>query len=336
MSNGSETTPDSLSVFFPVFNDELTVRRVAEKALRVAAELTDRYEVVIVNDGSPDSSGSVADEVASEHEFVRVIHHPRNLGYGAAVRTGLAACRNEWICFTDGDDEYDLHDLRKLWKLRDYYDLIITFRYVRRYSGFRIVISQVYNRLLRRLFYLRFRDVSTGLRLVRKTVVDDIELHANSPFIGAEIAITTMLKGYRVGRARHPDVPARVRDGKLHVAGEHLPHDRRHAALLPTRVLDGVRGPARTPGSPGATRGERAWPQRNRIALRAATVEPHRARRARAGLVRRARRRPAGRRADPPFVRPRSVVLPRRLGVPGQSPADRRLRACCSRTTATG
>jgi glycosyltransferase involved in cell wall biosynthesis len=199
VSNGSETTPDSLSVFFPVFNDELTVRRVAEKALRVAGELTDHYEVVIVNDGSPDSSGSVADAVAMEHEFVRVIHHPRNLGYGAAVRTGLAACRNEWICFTDGDDEYDLLDLRKLWKLRDYYDLIITFRYVRRYSGFRILISQVYNRLLRRLFYLRFRDVSTGLRLVRRTVVDDIELHANSPFIGAEIAITTMLKGYRVG-----------------------------------------------------------------------------------------------------------------------------------------
>jgi glycosyltransferase involved in cell wall biosynthesis len=190
---------ESLSVFFPVFNDESTVRRVAEKALRVASELTDDYEVVIVNDGSPDNSGSFADAIASEHEQVRVIHHPRNLGYGAAVRTGLAACSKEWICFTDGDDEYDLHDLTKLWRLREFYDLIITFRYVRRYSGFRIVISQVYNRLLRRLFYLRFRDVSTGLRLVRKEIVDDIELYSNSPFIGAEIAIRTMLKGYRVG-----------------------------------------------------------------------------------------------------------------------------------------
>jgi glycosyltransferase involved in cell wall biosynthesis len=190
---------DSLSVFFPVFNDELTVRRVAEKALRVASGLTDDYEVVIVNDGSPDNSGSVADGVAKEYEFVRVIHHPRNLGYGAAVRSGLAACRKDWICFTDGDDEYDLYDLKKLWKLRDFYDLIITFRYVRRYSGFRIVISQIYNRLLRRLFYLRFRDVSTGLRLVRREIIEDIELRSDSPFIGAEIAIKTMLKGYRVG-----------------------------------------------------------------------------------------------------------------------------------------
>jgi glycosyltransferase involved in cell wall biosynthesis len=199
VGSDSSARTESLSVFFPVFNDEATVRRVAEKALRVASELTDDYEVVIVNDGSPDNSGSFADAVASEHEAVRVIHHPRNLGYGAAVRTGLAACRNDWICFTDGDDEYDLHDLTKLWKLREFYDLIITFRYVRRYSGVRIVISQVYNRLLRRLFYMRFRDVSTGLRLVRKDIVDDIELASNSPFIGAEIAIKTMLKGYRVG-----------------------------------------------------------------------------------------------------------------------------------------
>jgi glycosyltransferase involved in cell wall biosynthesis len=186
-------------VFFPVFNDEATVRRVADKALRVASELTDDYEVVIVNDGSPDNSGTFAEAIAREHEQVRVIHHLRNLGYGAAVRTGLAACSKEWICFTDGDDEYDLHDLKKLWRLREFYDLIITFRYVRRYSNFRIVISQVYNRLLRRLFYMRFRDVSTGLRLVRKQIVDEIELHSNSPFIGAEIAIRTMLKGYRVG-----------------------------------------------------------------------------------------------------------------------------------------
>jgi glycosyltransferase involved in cell wall biosynthesis len=195
----SSGRPESLSVFFPVFNDEATVRRVAEKALRVASELTDDYEVVIVNDGSPDNSGSFADAIARERPEVRVIHHPRNLGYGAAVRTGLGACSKQWICFTDGDDEYDLHDLKKLWRLRDFYDLIITFRYVRRYSNFRIVISQVYNRLLRRLFYMRFRDVSTGLRLVRKEIVDDIELYSNSPFIGAEIAIRTMLKGYRVG-----------------------------------------------------------------------------------------------------------------------------------------
>ena len=190
---------ESLSVFFPVYNDAATVRRVTEKALRVCRELTDTYEIIIVDDGSPDASGVIADGLAREFDRVRVVHHGVNRGYGAAVRTGLAESRNEWICFTDGDDEYDLRDLKKLWRLRAHYDLIITFRYVRRYSGLRIVISRVYNVVLRRLFSTRYRDVSTGLRLARKEVVDELTLEATSPFIGAEIAIKTMLKGYRVG-----------------------------------------------------------------------------------------------------------------------------------------
>jgi hypothetical protein len=186
-------------VFFPVYNDEATVARVTEKVLRVCDEIAATYEVIIVDDGSPDASGRIADALAGEHPAVRVIRHPRNLGYGAAVRSGLHACRNEWICFTDGDDEYDVRDLRKLWRLRHHYDLIITFRYVRRYSGFGILISRVYNVVLRHLFFTRFRDVSTGLRLVRRSLVDELTLEATSPFIGAEIAIKSMLKGYRVG-----------------------------------------------------------------------------------------------------------------------------------------
>jgi glycosyltransferase involved in cell wall biosynthesis len=192
---------DSLSVFFPVYHDEATVQRVTEKALRVCGEIADSYEVIIIDDGSPDASGRIADALAAEHAAVRVVHHPRNLGYGAAVRSGLRASRYDWICFTDGDDEYDLRDLRKLWRLRQHYDLIITFRYVRRYSGFRTLVSRVYNVVLRHLFYTRYRDVSTGLRLVRKSVVDGLTLEATSPFIGAEIAIKSMLKGYRVGEA---------------------------------------------------------------------------------------------------------------------------------------
>jgi glycosyltransferase involved in cell wall biosynthesis len=190
---------DSLSVFFPVYNDEATVAQVTEKALRVCGEIAETYEVIIVDDGSPDASGRIADNLADQNDAVRVIHHHHNRGYGAAVRSGLDGCRYEWVCFTDGDDEYDLRDLKKLWRLRHHYDLIITFRYVRRYSGFRILLSRIYNVVLRHLFFTRYRDVSTGLRLVRKALVDELTLEATSPFIGAEIAIKSMLKGYRVG-----------------------------------------------------------------------------------------------------------------------------------------
>jgi len=189
----------SVSVCFPVYQDEKTVRLVAEKALRLASSVGDRYEVIIVDDGSPDRSGEIADELARQHTAVRVIHHPRNLGYGAAVRSALTSCRFEYVCLTDGDDQYEVEDFRKLLRLRNYYDLIITFRYRKIYSGWRIFVSWCYNRLLRFLFRTPFRDVSTGLRVLRRSILDDLELEATSAFIGAELAVKAMLKGYRVG-----------------------------------------------------------------------------------------------------------------------------------------
>jgi glycosyltransferase involved in cell wall biosynthesis len=190
---------DSISLFFPVYMDEGTVRLVAEKALRLLSSFGCEHEIIIVDDGSPDRSGEIADELAREHPSIRVIHHARNLGYGAAVRSGIAASRFEYVCMTDGGDQYEIEDFRKLLKLRDRYDLVITFRYKKIYSGARIFVSWVYNRLLRFLFRTPFRDVSTGLRMVRRAVLEDLVLESESPFIGAEIAIKAMLKGYRVG-----------------------------------------------------------------------------------------------------------------------------------------
>lgn len=190
--------PD-ISVFFPVYNDERTVERLTLKALEVLQEVASEYEVIIVNDGSPDSSGRIADRLAEEHPQVRVIHHPTNQGYGAAIRTGFGAARFEWVCQTDGDFEYDIQDLRKLVRLHEFYDLIITFRYVKLYSNWRIFVSAVYNAVCRLLFRSNFRDISTGLRFVRKSVYDELNLISTSPFIGAEITFRTMLKGYRVG-----------------------------------------------------------------------------------------------------------------------------------------
>ncbi|MCB0419638.1 MAG: glycosyltransferase family 2 protein [Bdellovibrionales bacterium] len=190
----------SITVFFPVYNDENTVKRVTEKSLTVLKNLTDDYEVLIINDGSPDRSGEIADQLAAEHpNVVRVIHHEVNKGYGAAVRTGLENARKEWICFTDGDDEYDVYDLLRMYPLRKHYDLIITFRYVKLYSGLRQFISYTYNCVFRWLYRTQFRDISTGLRLIHRPILKNLNLESSSPFIGAEIVVKTMLKGHPIG-----------------------------------------------------------------------------------------------------------------------------------------
>ena len=189
----------SITVFFPVYNDENTVENLTLKAIEVLEEIASEYEVIIVNDGSPDRSGAIAEELAKKHSCVKVLHHATNKGYGAAIRTGFNAAKFEWIFQTDGDFEYDIVDIKKMVRLLDFYDLIITFRYVKLYSNWRIFVSTIYNQVCRWVFRTNFRDISTGMRLIRKNVFDELTLVSTSPFIGAEIAFRTMLKGYRVG-----------------------------------------------------------------------------------------------------------------------------------------
>ena len=210
--NSNQRKPN-ITVFFPVYNDENTIECVTKKAISVCEEIADQYEIIIINDCSPDRSGAIADELALKYPMVRVIHHEKNKGYGATLKTGFANSNMEWICLTDGDDEYDLNDLRKMIKLKDFYDLIITFRYKKIYSNKRIFISYIYNKVLRWLFRTRFRDISTGLRLVRKSLIEEISFTSDSPFIGAEITIKSMLKGYRIGEMGIQTFPREIGKG---------------------------------------------------------------------------------------------------------------------------
>jgi glycosyltransferase involved in cell wall biosynthesis len=203
----------NISLFYPVYNDERTVESLTLKAISVLKDISSNYEIIIVNDGSPDKSGEIADKLASDIAEVRVVHHATNKGYGAAIKSGFANANYEWVCFTDGDDEYDIHDLKRLIKLKEFYDLIITFRYVKLYSNMRIFISAVYNKVLRFIFRSPYRDISTGLRLMRKSVYEELTLISDSPFIGAEITLRTMLKGYRVGEMGIQTFPREIGSG---------------------------------------------------------------------------------------------------------------------------
>jgi glycosyltransferase involved in cell wall biosynthesis len=182
-----------------MYKDEKTVRLVAEKAVDFFNKTGSSYEILMINDGSPDDSGKIADQLALQNPKMRVIHHPKNLGYGAAIQSAIRNAKGKWICLVDGDDEYDVFDFEKLIKHQDHYDLIITFRYIKMYSGTRQFISFVYNWIFRFLFRTNFRDISTGLRMIRKSMIDEIELESLSPFIGAELTVKSMLKGYRIG-----------------------------------------------------------------------------------------------------------------------------------------
>lgn len=190
----------SISLVFPLYKDEGTVRQMTEKARAVLSEISSHYEIVMVDDGSPDKSGEIADQLAREYPEVRAFHHPRNIGYGKALQTALSNVGDvEWVCMVDGDDQYDVRELYHLVTLLPRYDVLITFRFCKIYSTWRIFLSFVYNWILRLAFRSNFRDVSCGLKLFRKQVIESLSISSNSPFVGAEMTLKAMLKGYMVG-----------------------------------------------------------------------------------------------------------------------------------------
>jgi len=103
--------PNSITVFFPACNDGGTIGSLVITALQVLPRITTDYEVIVVNDGSQDHTADVLEELSRRYPQVRVIHHARNRGYGRALRTGFAHASKEWVFYTDGDAQYDAHDL---------------------------------------------------------------------------------------------------------------------------------------------------------------------------------------------------------------------------------
>ena len=189
----------SISLMFPLYKDRSTVKIMIEKSYKILKKLKCKYEIIIVDDGCPQNSGRLAKIIAKNYRYIKIFFHKKNLGYGAALKTGLKKCKNDWVFMVDGDAEYDVNDLPRLIKATNNCDLVITYRYKKKYSTYRIIISWIYNVILRLIFRINFRDISTGSRLVSKKLIKQINLKSNSPFVGAELAIKSERAGYNVG-----------------------------------------------------------------------------------------------------------------------------------------
>ncbi len=178
----------SLSIFFPAYNDAGTIASLALIAHMTARKLTDDYEVIVVNDGSPDHTGELLDEMAATYSWLRVIHHEQNRGYGGALRTGFAGATKELVFYTDGDAQYDPREMTTLFAaLAPGIDFVNGYKIGRSDPLHRILIGRVYHWFVRISFGLRLRDVDCDFRLMRRSVFDRIELTRSSGVICVEL-----------------------------------------------------------------------------------------------------------------------------------------------------
>ena len=189
---------NSISIVIPLFKDKNTVIEMITSSLKILKKTTKNYEVIAVDDGCPDKSGIVARKFLKNNKKVRVIFHKKNLGYGAAIKTGFRNSKYDCVFAIDGDGEYDVNVLPQLLKKLKNSDLVITRRYEKKYNTWRSIVSWTYNFILRLLFNIKYRDISSGSRLVRKKLIKNINLNTNSPFLGAELTIKATYLNYRV------------------------------------------------------------------------------------------------------------------------------------------
>ena len=187
----------SISAFFPAYNDGGTIASMVISMLMVLEELADDYEVIVVNDGSQDYTAEILDRLAADYSHVRIIHHAQNRGYGGALRSGFANATKDWIFYTDGDAQYDVHDLRNLYpRLVDGVDVVQGYKISRSDPWYRLVIGRMYHRFVKFLFSLRLRDVDCDFRLMRRSVFDKVHLTRDSGVICVELMKKTQDFGY--------------------------------------------------------------------------------------------------------------------------------------------
>lgn len=163
-----------LSLFFPAYNEEANLADTVEKAIPTLKKIADRYEIIIVNDGSKDKTGEVAEKLAKKYSFIRVITHSPNQGYGAALRSGFYNSKYDWIVTVDSDGQFDFSEVVKLIEKNKEADVVIGYRINRQDPLVRKIFGWGWTLLANLLLGIKVRDVDCAFKLTKKKVIDSI------------------------------------------------------------------------------------------------------------------------------------------------------------------
>ena len=200
-----------LSFFFPAHNEEANLEGLVAEALETLPSLAETFEIIVVDDGSRDATPRLADELAAANPgVVRAVHHERNLGYGAALRSGFRAAGHDHVAFTDGDRQFRVADVGRLIDRMaepDAPDAVVGFRIKRADPFVRTLYARLY-RLANRIFFgLRVRDVDCACKLFRRAALQGIAVESGGAFFSAELLIKLEAAGRTVAEVGVPHYP---------------------------------------------------------------------------------------------------------------------------------
>jgi glycosyltransferase involved in cell wall biosynthesis len=199
----------ALSYFFPAHNEAANLRGLVEEALATLPGLAETFEIIVVDDGSRDDTAAIADELAAAHPAVRAVHHPTNLGYGAALRSGFAAARYDHLAFTDGDRQFKVADLGRLIDrlAAGGADAVVGYRIRRADPLVRTVYAKLY-RLANRIFFgLKVRDVDCACKLFTRASLEGVRVESGGAFFSAELLVKLRARGRLLVEVGVPHYP---------------------------------------------------------------------------------------------------------------------------------
>lgn len=188
-----------LSIFFPFWNEEKNVRQVVESAIPVANLVAEKWEILLIDDGSSDDTFKIGKELELEHKNVRAITHSPNRGYGAALKEGFEKSVYEYIVFTDGDRQFDFAQVSNLIEKIHDADMVIGFRKKRRDSMSRHILMYLLKVWDYIFFRFYFKDIDCGFKMFRRSALERImPLRSEGAMITTEILAKATRKKLKI------------------------------------------------------------------------------------------------------------------------------------------
>ncbi len=197
-SIGADDARPEISIVFPVFDEEDNLAPLLDSARAIAERLSGSFEIVVVDDGSRDGSFAVIERYRQADSRIRVVRHAANLGYGAALRAGLAKARGDLVFFSDADLQFDLEELAELLSHTREFDIVAGYRQPRRDPWPRRLIAWVWGKIVRWLFGLRVRDIDCAFKVFRRPVIEALPLASIGAFVNTEVLVRARRAGFRI------------------------------------------------------------------------------------------------------------------------------------------
>lgn len=202
-----------LSIFFPFWNEEENVVKVVNNAILVAPKVADKWEIIIIDDGSSDNTLRIAKKLEENNTHIRTISHQPNRGYGAALKAGFTNSKYKYIVFTDGDGQFDFSEVTRFIASIDTHDMVVGYRKQRHDHPFRHVLMNLLKIWDYFLFGFYYRDIDCGFKLFKKTSLNKLlPLRSEGAMITTEILAKAKNYGLQIGEVEVTHYPRKFGD----------------------------------------------------------------------------------------------------------------------------